>query len=412
MTELLVYKYLILLFSVGFTASGWASYYETLPKGVRHIRGRYIHSTVSSSFNRSKADTPYAYKIEADIQTLEQIDDPTVSDVLALFEPYPEAYSKLSLGTHKLDAEASIDVNVYAAAYGITDRVTAYAGLPIYNAQVDINYKRVKGSSQADVAAALQEIYGDNWAQTLGNIVEKVYDIDGATIQSGITNALGYDELGSWQGQGLGDIELGLMYNFYNTGDMGLLVKYGFIAPTGYVDDPDIIQDVGFGDGQWDTFIEFGGGKSLTDRITANAWTRFTYQFASEKTLRVPYSGDLSISDETASFNEKLGNKYLFGFDTEFIINDWINITPSFIYEYTEQAKYESSNSQANKWLAQNTQSNTQSFRIMTQFTSVDLFQQNKFLLPGFVNFSYQNTFRGQNAPKVDMYEIELGMYF
>ena len=394
------------------TASSWANYYETLPKGVRHLRGRYIHSTVSSSFNRSKSETPYAYKIEANIKNLEKIEDPTVKDVLALFAPYPGAYSQLSLGTHKLDAEANINVNVYAAAFGITDRITAYVGLPIYDAKVNINYKTVKGSSQEDVAATLQEIYGDNWAQTLGNIVEKVYDIDGSTIQSGITNALGYDELGSWSGQGLGDTELGLIYNFHKQDGFGLALKYGVIVPTGYVDDPDIIQDVGFGDGQWDTFLEFGGGKSLTDRITANAWTRFTYQFSSEKELRVPYSGDLSISDEKATFSEKLGNKYLIGFDTEFIVNDWINITPSFIYEYTEQAVYESSNSQANKWLGQDTESNSQSFRIMTQLTSVGLFQQNKFLLPGFLNFSYQNTFRGQNTPKVDMYEIELGMYF
>jgi hypothetical protein len=373
---------------------------------------RNIQTTVKSSYNQTKTETPYAYEIEANITTLEKIDNSVVKDILELFKDYPEAYSKLSLGTHKLDAEADMSVNIFGFGYGITNKVSAYVGVPIYDAKVKLNYERSKNSSQEEVAAILQNIYGDNWAQTLGNIVEKVYDIDGGTIQSGITNGLGYDELGDWSGQGLGDIEIGLMYNFYRTKDRGLLVKGGVVAPTGYVDDPDIIQDIGFGDGQWDVFAEFGGGQSIAENTVLNLWSRFTYQFASEKTLRVPFNSLVSISDQKGKFTEKLGNKYLLASDIEHFVNDWFKIVPTLSYEYTEESIYSSDNKVANKLLAQDSESSTTNFRVLGQFTTVRLYGQKKFFLPGLINLSYQTSLGGLNTPKADLYEVEFRMYF
>lgn len=402
---------LILLFCISLTNVD-AQYYDTLPKGVRLIMNKNIQTKVKSSYNKSKSETPYAYEIEADITNLEKIDNSIVKDILELFKDYPEAYSKLSLGTHKLDAEANIKVNVYGMAYGITNKVSAYIGVPIYDARVKVNYKKTKNSSQEEVAEALQNIYGDNWAQTLGNIVEKVYDIDGGTIQSGITNALGYEELGDWSGQGLGDIEFGAMYNFYRTDNHGLMLTIGGVAPTGYVDDPDILQDIGFGDGQWDAFVEFGGGRVLSNTTSVNLWSRFTYQLASEKTLRVPYSSDVSISDQKGKFTEKLGNKYLLATNVEHYVNDWFKLEPSLSYQFTEASEYSSDNSTANRILAEDSESSVTNLKILGQLTSVKLYQQKKFILPGLINLSYQTSLGGLNTPKADLYEVEFRMYF
>lgn len=405
-------KFLILIVLIICSFSANAQYYDTLPKGVRMMFSRYIKSDVSSSYNQTQSETPYAYEIQTDIKTLETIEDERVKDVLNLFAEYPEAYNQINLGTHSMEGDASVEVNVFAFGYGITDRVMAYVGIPIYDARVNLRYQKTANGSEKQVAETLQSIYGDNWAQTLGNIVDKVYGIDGGTIQSGITNALGYEELGDWQAQGLGDVEFGLMYNFFRRDDYGFMVTFGGVAPTGYVDDPDVLQDIGFGDGQWDGFIEFGGGYVLDENLVFNAWTRYTHQFESERRMRVPYNEDLSISDTTADFYQKLGNRTDIGLSIDMFMSDWFKFTPQLMIQSTEKAKYYSPDERANEILAQNTDSYSQSLRLQGQLTSVRLYGQNKFVAPALINIAYQTMLEGRNTPKVDLIEVEFRMYF
>ena len=288
----------------------------------------------------------------------------------------------------------------------------AYVGVPIYDARVNLKYKKESNSSEKEVAETLQNMYGDNWAQTLGNIVEKVYGIDGGTIQGGITNALGYEELGDWQAQGLGDIEFGLMYNFLRKDDYGFMLSLGGVAPTGYVDDPDILQDIGFGDGQWDGFIELGGGYIIDENLVFNAWSRYTHQFESEKELRVPYNRDVSISDQKETFYQKLGNKTDIGISTDIYLSDWFKFVPTYIYTHTDSARYFSPDDRANELLALNSESYSQSLKLQAQLTTVRLYGQKKFIAPAQISFSYQTMLEGRNTPKVDLMEVEFRMYF
>ncbi len=399
------------LFSL-FALSANAQYYSTLPKGVRLILNRNIQSDVKSSYNRTQSETPYAYKIEANVETLSKIDNKEVQEALELFKPYPEAYEKLSLGTHTLDAKAEVNVNVYGFGYGITDRMTAYIGMPIYDAKVRIKYGRPSDSSNKEVAEVLQKQYGDDWAQTLGNITEALVNVDEHMLQSALVNTLGYDELGTWEGQGLGDTEFGLMYNFVKKEKWGLMATFGGVAPTGYVDDPDLIQDIGFGDGQWDAFAEFGGGYTLSPTFGINAWARYTHQFASEKTLRTPFSRSIPLGDTKAKFREKLGNNWLLSFSSDIFLNDWLKFQPEYIYSYTEKAKYDSDNKLANALLAEGSDSYFHNFKLSMQLSSVNLFLKQKFMLPAQLNISHQTMLEGRNTPKVDLTEIEVRMFF
>ena len=47
----------------------------------------------------------------------------------------------------KLGKKADVNVDVFAVGYGITDRITAYVGIPIYEARVQVDYKRQKKSA-------------------------------------------------------------------------------------------------------------------------------------------------------------------------------------------------------------------------------------------------------------------------
>ena len=347
---------LLILGTMQFMNIALAQYHKTLPKGVRAVIFRNIQtSDVKSTYNQTNREAPIGYEIEASAKSLEGIESNTVETVLEIYKEYPDAYNALSLGTYKIRGKANVNVNVYGMAYGVTDKLTAYFGVPFYKANVSINYERKKGNNFKEVAEILQKYTDDDWAQALGNLTEELPDLDGSTLQSLIMNSFGYAAVGDWQAEGPGDTEFGMIYNFYDSEHFGLATMFGAKAPTGYVDDPDILQDIGFGDGQWDAFLELGSGIILNKWLTLNTWARYSYQFASEKELRVPYSEELSISDEKAIFTEKLGDTTEFYFDTTVTLNDWLSLTPAYFYTHNEKSSYSSEYLQANKFLEENT---------------------------------------------------------
>lgn len=405
-------KIFFLILSTTFVSSVFAQYYKTLPKGVRLGVVRNVQTTnIDSEFNRSKSETPMSYEIEASATNLEGIDDERVKAILDILKDNPEAYNQLTAGTYKIDANAQMNIIGYGLAYGITDIMTVYTALPMYDARVKMGYKRTRGNTYENTAN-LYQTDPNNINGTVGNLIEQLPDVDGSTIQSIATNTFGYEEVGDWEGQGPGDLEFGLMYNFHTAYDYGLLLTFGGVAPTGYVDDPDILQDVGFGDGQWDAFVEFGGSYVFNSTFILNSWLRYTYQFGSEKTLRVPFDREVNISDEKGTFYEKLGNRILYDIDLEIIPADWYNFSVGYLYEETGKSQYESEFGEANDYLAYNTDSNSHNIRLKAELNSVNKFTKNEFAIPAQIKFFYQHMVTGTNVPKVDRFEVEFRLFF
>lgn len=412
--------YLFSVLSLAFCSSAFAQYYKTLPKGVRLGVYRNVKTTeIDSTFNHTDNASPLSFEVNANIDTLTSLENDTVSTILEILKPYPKAYEALNLGTYRVDASAEVEVDGYGFAYGITNKVTAYMALPIYKADVRMKYKRAESNNYKQVAEILQQYTNDDYAQNLGNNIDQYaneLDVDSSFIQNLVVNNFGYDEVGNWSGSGLGDLELGVMYNFLTEKKYGLLLTLGGVAPTGRIDDPDIIQDIGFGDGQWDAFTEFGGSYLLNNSVILNSFARYTHQFSSEKSLRVPYSKDLDFGDQKGRFEEKLGNKTLWHLSSDFIFNDWFSVNTAYEYSHTDKASYKALentiDSNAAEYLAYNTESVEHNLRVTGELSSVTPFMKKNFILPGAIKFIYQHMLEGRNTPKVDRYEIEFRMFF
>jgi hypothetical protein len=397
----------------------YAQYYKTLPKGVRTIDMRNIKtSNITSSYNHSQSETPYSYNIELDSKTLQSIDNSVVNTIFGLLDPYPDAKNALSLGQYKISGNANIEVDVFGVGVGLTNKITAYVGLPIYKANIRMQYARPQGNNYDQVAGILQNYVGDDFAQGIGQNIEAYgqnLDIDGSFLQNLVVNHFNYNPVGDWSGEGPGDAEFGVMYNFLQKDNWGLMLTFGGVAPTGRVDDPDTLQDISFGDGQWDAFVEFGGGIELNKNYILNSWFRYTYQFANDRELRVPYSQDVFIGDQKGIFNQKLGNKFTYHISGDYITNDWISFSAAYEYTQTGKAKYQALNSDhayAESILASNTDSSQHNLRLSGTLSSITPFMKNKFLLPASIRFTYQHMLHGHNTPKMDMYEVAFRMFF
>jgi hypothetical protein len=414
-----VTKNLALFFILTSSNLAFSNYYKTLPKGVRNLDLRnYRTTTISSNYNHSEAETPFNYEIGLDSNTLKEIDNEIIDTIFEVLEPYPEAANALDLGKYRISAQADMNIDVIGMGYGITNRITAYVGVPIYKASVQMKYQRPQGNNYDKVAEILQNNTNDDFAQGIGSNIEEYgnnLDIDGSFLQNLVVNHFNYNEVGDWEGEGPGDTEFGVMWNFLKTQNYGLLLTVGGSAPTGRVDDPNTLQDIGFGDGSWDAFVEFGGGATVNNWMILNSFFRYTYQLSTQKDLRVPYSQDVFIGDELGAFEEKLGDKFLFHISSDFVLNDWFGLGLAYEYNHTEEARYkavDSKNSYAESILASNTESVQHNVRFSGEFSTITPFTKGNFLLPARIRLSYQQMIEGRNTAKYDQYMVEYRMFF
>lgn len=218
--------------------------------------------------------------------------------------------------------------------------------------------------------------------------------------------------LGNWHGRGYGDLELGAMYLLHDSSRWGMATTNGIMAPTGRQSDPDLLQDIAFGDGQWDVFSELAVAYMPSSKWRFGTTWRYTYQAPSEQTLRIPFDEDVPLGDTKGRFNVKFGDRVDATVSATHIINDWLSFSPLYELAYQMPSKYESRYSDANRFLAANSDRIAHNVRLSGSFSTVTPYTKKKFILPGVITMNVQQTVAGKNVPKMTRYEIEFRMYF
>jgi hypothetical protein len=383
-----------------------AQAWKTLPQGVRIIGYRnVITSKVDSNFDRMRSESPLGAQFRVDMSTINNLTSGEAQNVLG------PSFNNLVVGEYKVDAQAQFNVQGTGFGYGITDRVMFYAEISYWNATVDAKIKRTQKNNYRETANGLQ----NNGGLTEGTAAESLNnlpDVNESFIQSVVTDYYGYKPIGRWQGAGYGDMETGVMARVVDKGVWGLLFYPGVVLPTGRVDDPDLLQDVGFGDGQVDIFSELASGYILNDRLSFGTTLRYTHQTAADMKLRIPDSQDFTLSPTKGTFNVKYGDRVNLMLNSTIRMNDWVSFTPVYRYMYQMASTYKSEYTEANKYLGYNTDKQEHQVQLTTSFSSITPFLKKQFVLPAQVNVNVVQTVGGKNVPKVGRLELELRMLF
>lgn len=402
------------LLSALFCTSALATYYETLPKGVRLLAYRRVEtSSISSQFSENGSKESLGFERGLGSNDLKSI--PAVQVYLDEMKNIsPEAYEKFRVGAYKIDASADILVHGLGLAYGLTDRLTAYLSVPYYDARVSMNVQRTAQNNYQEVADLMQASGNkSDTAKLMEQLTRQLPDADGPLLQSVLMRQYGYQPIGNWEAKGLGDIELAALYRLTDWQSSGLATTFGFAAPTGRESDPDILQDINFGDGQWDVFGEFGGGVHLFDkRLGLNGSLRYTYQLPSTKTFRVPELSKVSLSSQKLEFEEKLGDQIYFNFKSTWTFSPWIEGQLGLDYRHQFQSEYSSINTTANELLSRYSDEKETRIRAGFLFSSIDAFKRKKFVMPMSLGLIAMKTISGRNTPDVTRVDLELRFFF
>lgn len=394
-------------------SSAYGQSYKTLPKGVRFVAYRNVNTTkIDATYNQAQTVSPLSYEVNANAETLSSIGAAVQAYFTELRAISPEAYERMTFGQFQLSAEAQVTVHGFGAGYGVSDRLSLYGILPYYRGRVDMKYRQLRGSNTQEVADEIEQNGGGDVDSTLANITSALPGATGNLLQSVVVNTFGYREIGNWEGAGYGDLELGGMYRLVDKGTWGIAITSGVVAPTGREDDPDILQDIAFGDGQWDGFVEGAFGVSINDSFFIDTTTRYTYQAPSKKTLRIPTDPSFTLSDQKGSFDVKFGDRIDSTLSMTYLLNDWISFTPGYEMNYQMSSKYDSVYGEANEILATNSDRLGHVARFSAKLSTITPYLKKQFLLPGFIQFNVQQTVAGKNVPKMGRVELELRLLF
>lgn len=388
---------LLFVFSSLLSSPLHAAYYDVLPKGVRNFTYRFVQTgTITGSYNGSGDFKGYNVNANINAATIQGV-NPAVDAYIAGLPPSErEAFS---LGTFEGSAKSKVHAQGLGGGYGVTEKLTFYGFVPFYTAQVDLQINR---TSKGQTAA------GANASVTLENLP----DIDVRLIQSLFVNYYNYQPLGRWNANAFGDAEIGFLYQLRKWRNAGALISMGAVAPTGRKDNPDILQDISFGDGQWDAFYEFGGGFAFSPSWSLDLWSRFTYQFPYNAIVRQPDSATFPVTKNKGEARIKLGNKYSANSQLNYSFNDEFSTGLVYGVEYTEKTDYRSSNATADRILELDTEKISHIARLNLNYSTISLYNQKKFFLPFGVTLAGQSIFAGKNIPKYDRVDVEFRFFF
>jgi hypothetical protein len=402
-------KSLAAAFLAVLSTAAYSQQWKTLPKGVRIVGYRnVITSKIDSNFNQFGSATPLGAQFRIDAKSINNM----TGNTIAPGDINSEAYNSLTVGEYKVDAQANLNVQGTGFGYGITDKLMFYGEIAYYQAHVKADIKRTAGNSYAQTAAILAKNNPNYTGSVLAENLSHLMDVSTGNIQSVVQNYYGYKPIGDWYGSGFGDMETGLMYKAIDKGTWGLQMYPGVVLPTGRKDDPDMLQDIGFGDGQFDFFQELATGYVVNDKLTFGTTLRYTYQASTNKQLRVPTASDFALSSQKGEFNVKYGDRVNWMINSTFYVNDWLAFTPVYRFMYQLPSAYKSDFTDANKYLSYNSDKQEHQVQLTTTVSSIQPFLKKQFVLPAQININLLQTVAGKNVPKAGRFEVELRMLF
>lgn len=390
--------------------------YDTLPKGVSTVVFKQVMANnIESKFNDRGEKESINLKEEFSSSRLEELSSIIKGYFDELKSLSPNGYNNFSLGEYSTEIKADLTAQGLGYGRGITDRLTVYGSLPFYHIKTDVRIIQSKKSTISDVQNDVQYRPTNSvLSKFVQDLTMQLPNSSAELLQSFVVNYYGYKPIGKWEKSALGDAEIGFIYRLTDFDNMGASLSSGLVLPTGDADDPDSLQDVATGDGQYDTFLEVAAGMDVYQKlIQVDLKSRYTYQFASDKVVRTYDDADMPLSKVKSKVNEKLGNKFDTTLTVTYNYNDWLNFHTAYILNTTSKASYSNLNDLKIKDALEAYSTNEANWvKIGANFSTVNLYRQNKFFMPFEVGVSVQRLLDAKNLNGYDRIDFDFRMYF
>ncbi|HEY2806853.1 MAG TPA: hypothetical protein VGI92_13420, partial [Gemmatimonadales bacterium] len=236
--------------------------------------------------------------------------------------------------------------------------------------------------------------------------------LDSTALRALLINSggIGGDSLSEVVRTGIGDIEVGGWYQLANSPSWRSQVALTVRLPTGKMDDPNNLIDIGTGDHQLDVEVGFRNDFILNKNLWVHAGGRYAVQMSDNLDRRVapwyaPYAPDSSL----ANVNRKLGDYYAIDLVPNWQLDDALNFGLGWHYFHQAASTFSYANPAdairiglpaSDLGLA--TSETYMRIGAGLTFSTLERFEQHRARLPYRVTWSYNSTIwgRGGQTPK------------
>lgn len=383
---------------------------QVLPKGVRNLNLRAVNTEFDEKTGPDGARNPLAQPLLKDLtfDLIARDEEKLKGDQLRAFLASNEFQEEDSVGQFTADVNGKISVIAPVAAYGVSDKMTVAIAVPIYSASTSANVGFQPNATASAFLAALAKPENNQTAaareagEQINNAVTRLND-------KLINN--NYSALKDWEARGVGDVTIASKYRFLGRGFLGGALTSGFVAPTGRVDDPDILTDIPFGDGQWDVFGQVALDQNVVSGLVINQFGKYTVQLPGEKLVRA-IEEDEQIEVGYTQTRFKLGDKIDAG--TSLSWNPVFGLVSGVGYSYFRKYGdvYRGSEAETKRELEKETDQIAHNSLLQLGYSTVPHYQSGLFAVPFEIKMTYIRQISSRNMPITDMAQFDLNLFF
>ncbi len=402
-------RFLVLAGLLASTASAFEST-RVLPKGVRNLDLRTLYTQTSEKTNEhgdkvSLADNLYR---PLRFRNVLQGEEGLKKTQLKAFMLARGFNDEDSVGDFRATLNAQINVWAPVLAWGITDTFTFAAALPYYSTSSDINVGFQTNEGGDRFLAALMDP-AVNSSYSAVEAAEKFQNAVGRLNERLEKNQ--YEPLGRWNQTGWGDLTLAGKNLTYNGDVLKGSTTLGVIVPTGRKDNPNILTDLPYGDGQWDIFGQLTADQIVGKGLMFNQFVKYTYQTADRKPVRWR-TYDETVEAPRYNTNFKLGDKVDAGVSFQFEQDSGWNGGLGGLYYRKFGDRYDVDIADVKSELKRQTDQDAVYWEARAGYSTVEKYRRKEFPLPLSASIEYRKQYKSRNVPVTDFTQIDLNLFF
>ena len=393
-----------------------------LPKGVSRFQWDIYHYY----------PTTQRYNADGDRETLASpFDDAALdSSALGVLEDLEMNFPGLgtaTLGNVAVEYEYNIDVLDLGYAYGLSDELSIGFHAPYYWIDNEVDIQFDNSSANVGLNPGLP-IPSPLIPISLGGVALREND-----VQELIQTEYGFDEVGSWSRDGIGDIELGARYRIYAERDSALAFTGGLRIPTGYEDDADKLNDVAWSYGNYAVLFRLQYDYLLSNRwksaasslqapihspgdLVLNLAFRYDYMLPDRKIMRVGDTPEQTFTNNRERVDRDLGDIVNFELSTRYWRSDALSFGATYTYGFKSKDDIDGDQGFNYSSLEADTDFEEQIIIVEADYSTLPAYREKQSAAPMEFSIAYRERFdgrgpqSGQTNPRLYTRWIVVGM--
>jgi hypothetical protein len=383
-----------------------------MPKGVMGVllEGKY-YLPIEKKFNNDGKKEGVAADYNANLNSS------VFSGLKAIETAFGMPPGSASIGSSVVSFKYGGDEFIPLFQYGVTDRLTVGLRIPFYWRRNEVKASLDTSNATVGKNAGLNTLVPLTVPGTVRLSTQDVQNLLGGGLDINGDGKIdipgyGYKPVRSWSDHGVSDIEFGGKYQFLKSNNWRLAFTGAVRFPTGQVDDPDSLVDVGFGDGAYALLFQSQNDFTGIKNLVLNVTFRYDLVLPHDQRLRVPNSVHQPITTNEEYVNRNIGDRIEAEISGIYeFLKGW---SFSLLYKYGYKFKDHVSGNKGFNYKSLEDETNTKEHVgiVSLCYSTIPLYQTKKFPFPMTASISYRDRFAGTNLLKTEYISLKLAIYF